>query len=556
MELTYAMHWVKGEDNMNFALLHRFMTGTYYCYDVYLAEMQHMLGVLTCAYLIDETVPEGEDRERAIIELTLIDLQQEHGKRILSYSSQGPGNAMMTNGLLRYDATHACWMIAQLQQTEFIGLRTLQMREDGVLTLSPLCLLERVEREVGLCSLLDLEVREESYRLFVHRPDVVHTTAPTIVTFDVQIQDRWKTFQEQAVTQRDGNTKEPKNWQDWQVKIEQYMIPEGHYVQHGVFRPRQIFSHAHRLPVNQTEEVKIVQRREGAQAEMAVTLADGSTRICVLCSPESWLGLTRLPNQFTAKSEVEQWKLLLTGWQRADLSLQWVYRPDIGLPTNPNIPSYETPPWPGVDVAVIAGPSTAGGKRTFVSIMSMSQREEDDYQVEENISRRGKEYGSILSRGVCLTHEGQIVQESQGPFGLRPSLCRCQDLVVGVDRPEDGWRIWNWAATQEAEPHTVLRLGAACQRAYVCAEADVDWCWLVEELPEEVRVSKRDASTLAEIAPAGQLVGYHLLPNRDFEFFYPVPLEGHRNLGLIPYQGTLLLIVLDKQDNMELYQLR
>jgi hypothetical protein len=169
---------------------------------------------------------------------------------------------------------------------------------------------------------------------------------------------------------------------------------------------------------------------------------------------------------------------------------------------------------------------------------------------------RGKEYGPIQSCGVCLDHHGHLLQEHAGLLGLRPSLCRCGDLVIGTDRVVESWRLWNWAAAQEANPYTVLSLDPLCQRSYVSAQEGADWFWLIEELPKAVRVSKWEASSLTQMAAIGELAGYHLLPNRDYALYPPNarPLEEHRNLGLIPYQNTLLLLVLNTQGEMELYQ--
>jgi hypothetical protein len=159
--------------------------------------------------------------------------------------------------------------------------------------------------------------------------------------------------------------------------------------------------------------------------------------------------------------------------------------------------------------------------------------------------------GEVLSHAVCLDHDGQVVQVGRSPLGLRPCICLSGQAVVGVDRFEGGWRLWNWFVLRQGTLDTVISLDASCTRAFVHAEPSSARFWLVEELRDGVRVSQRDTSTLGEIATAAFLPGVHLHQDRAGLR----PLDGHRDVGVMPYQDSLLLLVKDENEALALYQL-
>ena len=123
-------------------------------------------------------------------------------------------------------------------------------------------------------------------------------------------------------------------------------------------------------------------------------------------------------------------------------------------------------------------------------------------------------------------------------------------MVVGVDRQEDGWRLWNWQVPQSTHLQKTLPLDPLCQRSYVHAEDESSWFWLVEELPSGVRVSRRDAASLADVADAVWLPQVKLLGTQA----ELRPLNGYHDKGIIPFNGELLLLVEDQQGELVLYQ--
>jgi hypothetical protein len=156
----------------------------------------------------------------------------------------------------------------------------------------------------------------------------------------------------------------------------------------------------------------------------------------------------------------------------------------------------------------------------------------------------------VLSHGVCLDEQGQVVQVCTSPLGLRPSLCCCAQMVVGVDQLEGRWRLWNWSVFRQQKVQALVTLDASCQRAYVHAEPASGYFWLIEERQDGVCVSYRDASTLEEQAPATELPSVRLLPDQE-EYR---TLNGYRDMGILPYRDTLLLLAQSPEGELVLYQ--
>jgi hypothetical protein len=254
---------------------------------------------------------------------------------------------------------------------------------------------------------------------------------------------------------------------------------------------------------------------------------DARFHLLVLCSPE---GLVKAQMDLPSHQQ-RQWRVWLTGWDNTWSTQHWTYAPDLGVPSDPEHFYW---PWPTVHMAVIAGPpSPAHASGTIVAAIAMLKEEE------------------ALSHGVCLDEQGQVVQVCTSPLGLCPSLCCCAQLVVGVDRLEGRWRLWNWPVFRQQKLQTLLTLEASCQRAFVYAEPASGYFWLIEERQEGVSVSYRDASTLEEQVPATDLPGVHLFPGPGEDD----TLDPSRYSGILPYRDTLLLLAESPEGELVLYQI-
>ncbi len=594
---------------MRVELIHHFTANTQWCYDTHLVRGQgqrDMLGLLSRVQLADEGA-----ESRWVAEFALIDLQKRLCEQVITYNCMGPGKQTLTeDALLRYDPFHNRWVIVQMQYYSYdIGIRTIKVHEDSSLTLSPFCLLQQNADWGGMNPLLDLEINADFYRLLSHQKSMDHLYVPRIWKTDVAIWDAWDQLLEQMATSRAGNENGPGTWQEWLHTIEQQESSSHHRVDR-VFLPEQTIIDPRTDNASQTSDVEIVSQEEIMETEMALTITDGPSRLFAFCSPEirpdadlsaeelaalptppAWY--VKLPIPEDAKLAPPQWRVWLLAWQRDTLRYSWSsYMSDIGLPLDENLSADANPSWPAAYVAALAGPNTSSQESTFVAIVALSALEENTFlfqedeendheatekdeeerveEVEENDEGEnseeeveivwGKPYGPIQSRGVCLNHDGQVIQKIDGVFGLRPSLCRCQELIVGVSQSTDGWQLWNWAATQEDRLRIILPLNPACQQAFVRAEADAATFWLIEETPEGVHVSKRDATTLATVIDDGLLVGSRLVSDPEASQSYSSrgrPLDPQCTPGLIPYGGdTLLLVVSNAQGEMDLYQVQ
>ncbi|MGH2481524.1 MAG: hypothetical protein ACRDHW_17865, partial [Ktedonobacteraceae bacterium] len=232
----------------------------------------------------------------------------------------------------------------------------------------------------------------------------------------------------------------------------------------------------------------------------------------------------------------EQWRIWLTGWDRAWNTHRWTYAPDFGVPfpLDPDPDSYEYA-WPTAYVDAIAGPAIPA-RSTATAVVAVVMGKQDE----------------ILSHTVCLDENGQVVQVCSAPLGERPNLCCCEHTIVGTDFFEGHWRIWNWLVLEHQDLGQSLPLEATCKRAFVRAEPASERFWLIEELPEGVRVTHRKALTLEKIAAEDLLQGVELIPE-------PIdhPLNEHQNTGLIPYQDSLLLLANNiHTDELALYQIQ
>jgi hypothetical protein len=543
---------------MNVALIHRFTAVSTHYLDASLRGDQ--LGILW------QRILPGAPPYTYLTSLALVDLPQKQCVSILTYDGRGPRTETAWSALLRYDSSHHRWVIGLLQGFSFLALRTVTMETDQRLILSPLCLLDANESyDEGFYPLLELDMLGPQYRLLYHKPSQEeHRTAAIVMKQDLACQPGWEALEDHAVVVRssdDGKSvPELDSWQEWQSAIKGQGISEEErptLIDQLLSRVRRSFKgqgaseaerQAHQggtilLPTHAaldgtwynahpTPEIVLVDQAELAESEMAWTLADEQTRLLILCCPEAWVW----PNDQTRSAEEiaqtgEGWRIWLTGWDGAALTHRWSYALDIGLPADPDVPAYEAPPKPPVEVAAIAGPRTRDNQPTFVAVMAMQDKEQ------------------LLSHGVCLTHSGQVVQVCRAPLGRSPCLCRCQQTVIGVDRLETGWRLWNWAVLDEPVLHLTSVLDAACQRAFVRAQSGADRFWLIEEWSAGVRISLRDAQTLAELAPAQMIVDTHLVGEQTDR-----PLEPERTMGLLPYRETLLALVLNGQGGLELYQ--
>ena len=152
--------------------------------------------------------------------------------------------------------------------------------------------------------------------------------------------------------------------------------------------------------------------------------------------------------------------------------------------------------------------------------------------------------------------EGNILQTCLNPLGLRVQLARANEMIVGVDLSSGHWRLWNWAPIQETTWRVVLSLDPLVTRAHVvtAGEQEQDGLqgtfWLIEELGQMIRVSKRDVFTLQEVDSSALLTHVHLVEPQ----LGAGPLDWPTEVDACVYQGKLLISGVDENQHLFLYQ--
>ena len=512
-------------------LVHHFHIPTV-CYDagLYTVDQRPVLGILY------DSTPADAPEFSQLLSLALF--QPETGACIdlITVDNTVAETYVTTDALLRYDPFGKRWIIGSLVNINYIALRTLTSSDEKPV-LSPLALLLEDYGETGLYPLLDLATNSDTITLLYAHPDQIVDTAPGIIQLDIHLSSEWVKLQESAAIIQTGTdvSQTPQSWQGWLDRLAQKET-KARYVQ-----PDDLAITIHDTTIEKTEAIQIKQRKELAQSDLALALTNQTTRLLVLCSRESWV---RPQDHIRSKEERfahQEWRFWLSGWQLDGTGPDWTYAPDYGIPVSPDTSDH--PVWPIAYVAAIPGPLTQQGQRTFVTALALLKPEEGSDEAEEK--------GEVLGEVICLDQKGEVIQKCSSPIGLKPRLAHCNDTIIGVDRLDGTWRLWNWFTFEHPSFDKILTLDENCQRVFVQAEPDSERVWLIEELAEGVRVSYRDAETLTEIS--SELVeNVQLLEDQsDFR-----PLDGYRDRGIIPYKDTLLLLVINENEETIMYQVR
>ncbi|HVB23496.1 MAG TPA: hypothetical protein VNG51_16275 [Ktedonobacteraceae bacterium] len=213
--------------------------------------------------------------------------------------------------------------------------------------------------------------------------------------------------------------------------------------------------------------------------------------------------------------------------------------------------------WLGVNAAAIIGPAFPGTTNpTWCAGMTMM----DVFRLERGGMGHSSVQASLIPRSVSallyLDTTGNILQTCLNPLGLRVQLARVDEMIVGVDLSSGRWRLWNWAPIQETTWRVVLLLDPLVTRAHVVTageqEQDGLQCtfWLIEELEQMLRISKRDVFTLKEVDTPALIPHVHLVEPQLGAGALDWPTE----IDACVYQGKLLISGVDESQHLVLYQ--
>ena len=271
------------------------------------------------------------------------------------------------------------------------------------------------------------------------------------------------------------------------------------------------------------------------------------------------IGGVSLERQAVFTGATHYWGFSVTGYSRDFHTENWYHDLDLRLPAGQTLvlkgrSDFE---WLGINAAAIPGPSvTETGQQTYVigiTMMDVFDRPYEDGHTSEEASWITNHVETLL----CIDTLGKVIQTCTDAIGLRIQLCRVQATVVGVDLLKGQWRLWNWEPLVGPPFQTRIQLDQDVLRAHVVAatekeEQNARHFWLIEEYSDQVKIARRDASTLSEVTPAVNLAGVHLLLPQ----YSSGSLDWHTSIEAMVYQGTLLLLAVDEQERIALYQVK
>ncbi len=290
-----------------------------------------------------------------------------------------------------------------------------------------------------------------------------------------------------------------------------------------------------------------------AEADKALGCFSSEYGLLLACHPE-YGELAESEEGFVGATA--QWRMLMMGWKRDTAIADWSYSPPIGLPIGDRASPETDFEWLRVAADAVAGPTLSERERqTFVVAMALFDT--FDYQAHGYTIEEERRIRKNVQFFCCIDSKGEIVQVCQSQIGLHVRLCQIVGTVVGVDFFDARRRLWNWfPLMKETVLHTVVELDPEIIRVSVVAglpegEHQESSFWLLEEYPDSVKVSKRDAITLAELAPTMILNDTKLLSKQT----------GWRDLKrdmpslTVAYRNTLLALGVDKDEQLVLYQI-
>ncbi|HVB24449.1 MAG TPA: hypothetical protein VNG51_21100 [Ktedonobacteraceae bacterium] len=158
---------------------------------------------------------------------------------------------------------------------------------------------------------------------------------------------------------------------------------------------------------------------------------------------------------------------------------------------------------------------------------------------------------------VCLSQNGQVIQECKEEIVEQVELCLVGDTVIGVDRIQRRWRLWRWEPLAGKEQFSTIQwLDEEVVHAHVVtnhenSDPQGTQFWLVEERPKGLIVSRREGQTLEETEEPITLTGWSLpyaLDRPVGEWDWPI------KKGIIGHENALLLIAADEENRMVLYR--
>ncbi|MHB8598229.1 MAG: hypothetical protein ACYDER_15610 [Ktedonobacteraceae bacterium] len=276
----------------------------------------------------------------------------------------------------------------------------------------------------------------------------------------------------------------------------------------------------------------------------------------VLTEPGQFFTKSKAKSENTQRSVLRAkpyWRFWVTRSDSLFTDPSWKYPLRIRIPATSD-PYSEF--WDDVvtGAAIISGPhwklSQQNEQQTIIVAVGLIKKEAIGLPEEQARPLRG---GELL----CLSQDGQVVQECKEEIVEQVELCLVGDTVIGVDRIQRRWRLWRWEPLAGKEQFTTVQwLDEEVVHAHVVtnhenSDPQGTHFWLVEERPKGLVVSRRDGQILEETEEPITLTGWSLpyaLDRPVGEWDWPI------KKGIIGHNDALLLIAADEENRMVLYR--
>ena len=247
------------------------------------------------------------------------------------------------------------------------------------------------------------------------------------------------------------------------------------------------------------------------------------------------------------------WRLQIAGGPLPVSKLTWKYTLPFRVPAAA-YPNDDFTEDAFFGATTVAGPTRISPQQkaqaTIVVAVGLIKKEAIGLPKEQARPLRGGEL-------ICLSQDGEVVQECKEEIVEQVELCLIGDTVIGVDKFQRRWRLWRWEPLAGKEQFsTVLWLDEEVVHAHVItnhenSDPEGKEFWLVEERPKGLRVRRCDGQTLEDVEELLTLTGWSLpyaLERPVGEWDWPI------KKGLIGYNDALLLIAADEENRLVLYR--
>lgn len=151
--------------------------------------------------------------------------------------------------------------------------------------------------------------------------------------------------------------------------------------------------------------------------------------------------------------------------------------------------------------------------------------------------------------------QGHLLGQAISPLGTQISLCHCGDTVIGTDNFEGQRRLWSWSPSSGTALRVVASLSSEAFRTTVVSQERQEsspsvYFWSIEEFQEGLLVSRWASHSLQKLETIW-CDGITLMDDLIAPY-----LRDRQPKGIVAYRDTLLIVGIDKEKYLTLFQVR